>query len=57
MSILDLMNKIAKEEAWAHETYEEWVNHELDYFEHTTYISNIGFFCIIDNLPVGNESR
>ena len=57
MSILDLADKIAKEEGWSHKTYEEWVNHELDHFEYQTYISSMGFFCIIDTLTLGYNSR
>lgn len=52
MSIMTLVNKIAKEECWAYETYEEWANDGLvqDPDDFT-----IGFFCLIDSYPIGEE--
>ena len=55
MNIIDLVNKIAIEEEWAYGTYERWVNDGLlDHFPDDHFF---GFFCIIDNTPVGNKSQ
>jgi len=53
MSIMDLVNKIAKEECWAHKTYEGWVNRDLLVNAVEEKPEIFGFFCIIDNLPIG----